>query len=156
MSKIIKLKPLIISIIVPLAVGGLSSLLSLGGFKEFESINKPAFTPPGVVFPFGWTILYILMGISCYLVYISNCTGKTTCLKAYAIQLGFNFFWSILFFGFKLYWFSFVWLIGLLISIGFMIYQFYFCNKKAAYLQIPYFLWVCFAGVLNLFVAFLN
>lgn len=156
MSKVIKLKELIISIVIPLAVGGISSLLSLNGFKQFESINKPAFTPPGFLFPVVWTILYILMGIGCYIVYVSNCKNKIDSLRVYALQLFFNFGWSILFFGFKLYWFAFVWLVALLVLIGLMIYQFYKCDKTAAYLQIPYFVWVAFAGILNVGVAILN
>lgn len=156
MSKIIKLKPLILSIIIPLAVGGLSSLLSLSGIKGFENLNKPAFTPPGAVFPIVWTILYILMGISCYLVYVSKCVNKPNALKIYALQLFLNFLWPIFFFGFKLYWFAFVILLALLLAIGLMIYRFYYCNKRAAYLQIPYFLWVAFAGVLNFSIALLN
>ncbi len=156
MCKTIKLKPLIISILIPLAVGGLSSLLSLNGFKEFESINKPAFTPPGILFPIVWTILYILMGISSYIIYMSKCENKSFLYKIYALQLGFNFLWSILFFSFKLYWFAFVWLIVLDILIAAMIYYFYGCKKSAGLLQIPYLLWVSFAGVLNFYIALLN
>ncbi len=156
MSKIIKLKPLILSIVIPLAVGGVASLLSLSGIKGFENLNKPAFTPPGAVFPIAWTILYILMGISCYIVYISKCANKTDALKIYALQLFLNFLWPIFFFGFKLYWFAFVILLALLLAIGFTIYRFYYCEKKAAYLMVPYFLWVLFAGILNFSIALLN
>ena len=156
MSKVIKLKELIISIAIPLAVGGLSSLLSMNGFKEFETIKKPAFTPPGIIFPIAWTILYILMGISFYLIYTGNCKNKYKALRVYFIQLFFNFLWSILFFSFKLYWLAFVWLIVLLGLIVVMVYRFYNCNKTAGLLQIPYLVWVAFAGVLNAFVAVLN
>ena len=156
MTKVIKLKQLVISILIPLLVGGLSSLLSLNGFKDFAKISKPAFTPPGILFPIVWTILYILMGISSYIIYNQNCKNKNLSLKVYALSLFFNFFWSILFFTLKLYTFSFIWLIALWVVIGVMIYMFYKCNSTAAYLQIPYFLWVSFAGVLNLFVALLN
>lgn len=156
MSKVIKLKELIISIVIPLLVGGLSSLFSMNGFKEFEAIRKPAFTPPGIVFPIAWTILYILMGIGSYLVYMSNCKDKYKALRVYSVQLFFNFLWSILFFSFKLYWLAFVWLIVLMVLIALMIYRFYNCNKTAGLFQIPYFLWVTFAGVLNAFVAVLN
>jgi len=156
MSKVIKLKELIISIVIPLAVGGISSLLSMNGFKEFETIPKPAFTPPGILFPIVWTILYILMGVSSYLVYNTSCKNKYKALRVYAIQLFFNFLWSILFFSFKLYWFSFIWLIVLWALIIVMIYRFYNCKKSAGILQIPYLLWVTFAGVLNAAVALLN
>lgn len=156
MSKVIKLKELIISIVIPLAVGGISSLFSMNGFKEFETIPKPAFTPPGILFPIVWTILYILMGVSSYLVYVASCKNKYKALRIYAVQLFFNFLWSILFFSFKLYWFSFVWLIVLWVLIIVMIYRFYNCKKSAGILQIPYLLWVTFAGILNAAVAILN
>lgn len=156
MSKVIKLKELIISIVIPLLVGGASSLFSLQGFKEFETIKKPAFTPPGIVFPIVWTILYILMGVSAYLIYNSNCKNKIKGLRVYGVSLFFNFLWSILFFSLKFYWFSFVWLMALWALIAVTIYRFYGCEKKAGLLQIPYFLWVSFAGILNAFVAVLN
>lgn len=156
MSKVIKLKELIVSIAIPLLVGGLSSLFSMNGFKEFEAIKKPSFTPPGILFPIVWTILYVLMGIGSYLVYNSNCKNKIKAFRVYSLSLFFNFLWSILFFSFKLYWFSFIWLIVLWVLIAVTIYRFYACNKTAGFLQIPYFLWVSFAGVLNAFVAVLN
>ena len=156
MSKTMKLKPLIISILIPLLVGGLSSLLSLNGFKSFETINKPSFTPPGIAFPIAWIILYILMGISSYIIYSSKCKERLLALKTYIIQLGFNFFWPILFFSFKLYWVAFVWLVALFVFIALMVYRFYKCEKSAGLLQLPYLAWVLFAGVLNLFVALMN
>lgn len=154
--KVIKLKPLLIAIAIPLIVGGLSALITSGSMQVFETINKPSFAPPGYLFPIVWTILYILMGISSYLVYMSDSRFKEPALKFYAIQLGFNFLWSIFFFNFKLYTFSFIWLVALFILIVIMIYFFYKVNKTAAYLQIPYLLWVAFAGILNLSIALLN
>lgn len=138
---------LIISILIPLAVGALSSLFS--GNMSYTAFNKPSFAPPPSLFPVVWTILYILMGISSYIIYSSNDSGKRAALTTYALQLVFNFFWSILFFGFSQYLFAFIWLIALIILIVIMIYQFYKISPLAAYLQIPYLLWCLFAAYLN-------
>ena len=128
---------LIISILIPLAVGSLSALFS-GNMSSYSMFEKPAFSPPGFIFPIVWTVLYILMGISSYLVYTSNSPYKPNALLLYGIQLFFNFFWSIIFFGLDLYLFAFIWLIALIFIIISMIKQFYIVSPTAAYLQIPY------------------
>lgn len=152
--KTINKSNLIISILIPLAVGTLSSLFS--GNMSYSAFNKPSFSPPGYLFPIVWTILYVLMGISSYMIYSSNDEGKRKALTTYTIQLIFNFFWSILFFGFSQYLFAFIWLIALIILIVIMIYQFYEILPLAAYLQIPYLLWCLFAAYLNYTIYTLN
>lgn len=142
---------LIIAILIPIAVGTLSALLS-GGMSTFSVINKPALSPPGFLFPIVWTILYILMGISSYMIYESDSPYKGRALEVYAIQLFFNFFWSIIFFGFHRYFLAFLWLIALIFFIIIMIYRFYRISPKAAYLQIPYLLWCLFAAYLNFMI----
>lgn len=153
-----KTKQLILAIAIPLAVGGLSSLISGGGMETFEMVNKPPLSPPGFLFPIVWTLLYILMGISSYLIYTSDAdsTMKSDVLKVYFIQLAVNFFWSILFFNFNWYLFSFVWLVLLWVLILLMIKKFLPISKVAAYLQIPYLVWVTFAGYLTLGIYLLN
>ncbi len=148
-------KQLIIAILIPLAVGGLSALLS-GNMSIYDTINKPALSPPGFLFPIVWTILYILMGISSYMIYISNDPEKENALFAYALQLGLNFFWSIIFFRFRLYFLAFVWLLAMILVISVMIYRFYKIKPLAAYLQIPYLAWCIFAAYLNFMVFLLN
>jgi len=118
--------------------------------------EKPAFSPPGFIFPIVWTVLYILMGISSYLVYTSNSPYKPNALLLYGIQLFFNFFWSIIFFGLDLYLFAFIWLIALIFIIISMIKQFYIVSPTAAYLQIPYLIWCIFAAYLNFYIFLLN
>jgi len=145
---------LIISILIPLAVGALSSLFS--GNMMNRTYTQPSFSPPGYLFPIVWTILYTLMGISSYLVYNSDSTLKTPALKIYALQLFFNFFWSILFFRFSLYGLAFLWLIVLIGLIGLMIYFFYQVRPVTAFLQIPYLLWCIFAAYLNYSIYMLN
>lgn len=145
---------LIISILIPLAAGSLSSLFS--GNMSYATFNKPSFSPPSYLFPIVWTILYILMGISSYIIYSSDDSRKEKALTAYALQLVFNFFWSIIFFGFSQYLLAFLWLIILIILIIIMIYRFYQISPLAAYLQIPYLLWCLFAAYLNYAVYTLN
>jgi len=145
----------IIAILIPVAVGMLSALFS-GNTTLYSTIQKPLLSPPGFIFPIVWTILYILMGISSYIIYESNNPYQKKALKTYAIQLFFNFLWSILFFRFSLYFFSFLWLLILIALIVKMIYQFYQINPISAYLQIPYLLWCIFAAYLNFMIYKLN
>ena len=156
--KKINWKTLIFCIVIPLLVGAISGFISMNGMKEFASINKPPLSPPGFLFPIVWTILYILMGISSYLVLTSDASqnDKRNALIIYGIQLFFNFFWSIFFFNFELYFFSFFWLLALWILIILNIIRFNKISKAASYLLIPYLLWVTFAAYLNLAIAILN
>lgn len=150
-------KKLIISILIPLAVGGLSALLTMGSMQEFATLNKPPLSPPGWLFPVVWTVLYILMGIASYLVSTSSKPYRSrTALTVYAIQLVFNFFWSIIFFNLEWYLFAFIWLVALWILIIITAVLFYRISKPAGYLMIPYILWVTFAAYLNLAIFILN
>ena len=154
----IKWKEVIISLIIPLAVGGVSGFLNRDSMKSFESLNQPPLSPPGWLFPVVWTILYTLMGIASYLIYTSYAPKgkKKNALTAYGVQLFFNFVWSFLFFNFGLYTFSFIWILILLALIILTAVLFSKISKPAAYLMIPYILWVSFAAYLNLGVAILN
>lgn len=147
-------KNLITAISIPLAVGGLSALLTGDGMQSFQTVNQPPLSPPAWLFPLVWTILYILMGIASYLVVRKE--GSSKALTLYAIQLIFNFFWSVWFFGFGWYLFSFLWLICLWVLILATLISFYRISKPAGYLLLPYLLWVTFAGYLNLGVYLAN
>lgn len=144
-----------ISILIPLAVGSLSSMLSGNAFS-YTALNKPDISPPAFIFPIVWTILYILMGISSYIIYSSDSPGKSKALTIYAVQLFFNFCWSIIFFRFSLYFVSFIWLLVLIFLIILMIKSFYKISPIAAYLQIPYLLWCIFAAFLNYLIFKMN
>lgn len=146
---------LIIFILIPLAAGSLSALLS-GNSAAYLALNKPPLSPPSFLFPIVWTILYILMGISSYIIYESETPEKNKALRLYFIQLFFNFLWSIFFFGFSMYLFAFLWLLVLIILIALMIYQFHKISPVAAYLQIPYLIWYLFAAYLNFMIYQLN
>ncbi len=154
---IIKWKKLLLCIAIPLGIGGLSALLTSGNMNLFDEINKPPLSPPGWLFPVVWTLLYILMGVSLYMVTekspLKNIKPQ---LISFGTQLFFNFFWSIIFFNFKAFLFAFGWLILLWVSIAVNIFLFYKTDKRAGLLQLPYLLWVSFAGYLNLSIYFLN
>lgn len=148
-------KTLVFCIALPLAVGGLSALLTRGGMEAFNSLNKPSLAPPGWLFPVAWTILYILMGIASYLVLTSG-QPNSAALNTYGLQLIFNFFWSIIFFNLEMYLFAFIWLVLLWLLILRTTVLFFRISKPAGYLMIPYLLWVAFAGYLNLSIYLLN
>lgn len=150
------LKTLIVSLLIPLAVGLLSGLISRSGIMSYAVLNKPPLSPPAQVFPIVWTILYLLMGVSAYMIYISGSPHTENALKYYALQLIFNFFWPILFFTFDLYFLAFIWLLILIVLIIKMIEAFYEINPLAAFLQIPYLIWCIFAAYLNLSIDLLN
>ena len=156
MIKSINLKKLIKCIAIPVAVGVLSALLTKNNMEVYKNINQPPLAPPSWLFPVVWSILFILMGISAYMISQSDAVEKSMALTVYGIQLAVNFFWSVIFFNMQAYTFAFVWLMFLWVLIILMIYKFYKINKTAAYLQIPYLLWVTFAAYLNLAIAILN
>lgn len=144
-----------ISLLFPLIIGISSAILTRDAMQTFEQISKPPLSPPGILFPIVWTILYLLMGLSFYLVWSSGGLTKRA-LFFYSAQLFFNFFWSIWFFGQGWYLFSFVWLLILWILILGTILSFYKINRIAAWLLLPYLLWVAFAGYLNFSIYLLN
>ena len=154
-----KIKPYVFGIAIALGVGGLSSLLTQDNMQIYEQINKPALAPPMILFPIVWGILFVLMGISSAIVYEKRETDKEAsqeALKVYALQLAVNFFWTIIFFNMQAYLFAFIWLIVLWVLIILMIIKFKKISPTAAYLQIPYLLWVTFAGYLTLMIYLLN
>lgn len=153
-----KLVTLVLAILLPLFIGALSGFIASDSSSIYESLVQPDFAPSGEVFPMVWTLLFLFMGISSYLVATSS-AGKNqvkSALKIYGFQLVLNFFWSIIFFNFGFYKLGFFWIVFMLIYIGKTIKAFYPISKKAAYLLVPYFLWVVFAGVLNLAIVILN
>lgn len=154
----IKLKPLIISILISLATGTIAGLITSSSQNTYSTIDTPFFAPPSFLFPIVWSILYLLMGISSYIIYTSNAkpSDKQAALTIYALSLVINFIWPILFFNSRLYLVSFIWLVALWIFILLTILAYSKISKVAAYLQIPYLLWVTFAGILNLAIVILN
>ena len=134
----INLKRLIIFILIPLLLGAFVGIISV-------SPNKVNSIIPAWIFPVVWTILYILMGVSSYIVYEKD--GSVS--KIYIIQLIFNLLWSFIFFSFRLYTLAFIWIIILFIMVIYMIIKFFKIDKLAGYLQIPYAIWLVVAAIIN-------
>ncbi len=151
-------KTYIIGILIPIGVGLLSAYLTRDSMDIYQSIVKPELAPPAIAFPVVWTILYILMGVGSVIIYNSNVNekDKSQALLLYGLQLAVNFLWSIIFFNQRAFLLSLVWLVLLWVLILGMIVNFGKINKTAALLQIPYLLWVTFAGYLNLMIYLLN
>ena len=152
-----KYKPYILSAVIALAVGALSSLLTRGNMNIYDDITVPPLAPPMAIFPWVWGILFILMGISSAMVYLRrDDADATSALQIYAIQLVVNFFWSIIFFNMRAFFFAFIWTMLLWTLIIIMIVQFRKVSKTAANLQYPYLIWVTFAAYLTLMIWLLN
>ncbi|MBQ6787462.1 MAG: tryptophan-rich sensory protein [Lachnospiraceae bacterium] len=154
-----KLKPYVISIAIALGVGGLSAFFTRENMDIYERIIRPTLAPPAILFPIVWTILYTLMGISSARIWLQKEEKPELVLDAllaYAVQLFLNFFWSLIFFNMQNFLFSLIWLVLLWVAIIIMIIRFYRVEPLAALLQIPYLLWVTFAGYLNFMIYQLN
>lgn len=152
-----KIKTYAVSIAVAEITGGVSALFTSMGMDAYKLVEKPTLTPPEIVFPIVWTILYALMGISAARIWMSPPTKERNHgLIIYAVQLLFNFFWSIFFFNLQAYGFSFFWLLALWALVLGMIIIFNKTDRLASLLQIPYLLWLTFAAYLNLMVWLLN
>lgn len=137
--KKIDYKEFIKYIAVPLVLGAIVGLITKNQSSNYDGIV------PGFVFPIVWSILYILMGISSYIV-----RDDKELMNIYKVNLGINILWPIIFFSLKLRVLAFFWILILILVVGYMIYRFYNKNKISAYLLIPYILWLVFASVLNL------
>ena len=150
-------KKLLVCLGIPLAVGGLSALLS-GGMGGYRELNQPPLAPPGWVFPVAWAVLYLLMGYASYRIITAGTDKRQTkqALIAYGIQLVLNFLWSPIFFGLEWRLTAFWILLLLWVAIYVTIRKFSRIDERAGDLLLPYILWVTFAGYLNLGVYFLN
>jgi len=148
---------LIICLIVPMLVGGISGVATVAGIKDwYVHLNKPFFNPPNYLFGPVWSILYLLMGVSLFMILQSKSITKKKAISIFFVQLFLNFWWSFLFFKFQLLGISLIEIVLMWLSILWMIIEFKKINKTAAYLQIPYLAWVTFASLLNLAIWYLN
>lgn len=140
------------------AVGVLAGLISRSGMQSYMMMTeKPPLTPPAIVFPIVWTILYALMGIGAARIYLAQeSPERNRGITVFIAQLIVNFFWPLFFFNLQAYGFAFFWLILLWVLVFYMIFTFYKTDKLAAWLQIPYLIWLTFAAYLNLGVWLLN
>ena len=136
------------------AVGG--GIVTYAGMPQYEAANHPFLTPPSWLFPVVWSLLFLLMAYSAAVIYDSGDSRLSKAIFVYALQLTMNFWWCVLFFGFGLYLFAFIWLLLLWAAVLVMIILFYRIHKTAGLLQIPYLLWLSFAAYLNWGIYLLN
>ena len=155
----IQWKPLAVSLGISLGVEALSGLLTSGSMDIYEKIYKPPLAPPGWIFPVVWTVLFILMGISAYLVYVKAKQNSGLWQQArsaffwYAAQLVINMGWSLIFFVLHAYLLAFAWLLLLWYLVFVTAFKFYKISPLAGKLLIPYLVWLTFAAYLNLAIA---
>ena len=148
----------IICILIPEIVGGISGFLTFNGIKSwYSTLHKPVFNPPNFLFGPVWTLLYLLMGVSLYMIWNQPAGQKRTrALLIFGVQLFLNFWWSIIFFNLKSPGIAMFEIVFLLISIIWMILAMKQVKPAAAWLQVPYLLWVAFASTLNAAIWILN
>ena len=146
-----QIRRLIICIALPLVTGALSGYIIKDDITGwYAQLQKPVFDPPNWLFAPVWTLLYILMGVSYFMIYeLKPDDTRAKALLAFYVQLGLNFFWSIIFFNMHRPAAALLEIALLWVSILLMIFLFRKLNPLAAYLQIPYLLWVSFATLLN-------
>ena len=156
--KKIHLGTLILCLAIPVLTGILSATITSSAMKAYASMNKPPLSPPAIVFPIAWTILYLMMGLALYLIVItpSDKNLKGTAVLLFTIQLIMNFMWSIIFFKWGQYLAAFIWLIIMLCILIICAFRFYDINRSSAYLLIPYIVWLIFASYLNMGSFILN
>ena len=154
-----KIKPYVISIALALGVGILAALMTRESMDIYQTIVTPPLSPPSILFPIVWTILYVLMGVSAAMIYKKRELQEDAVKKSlttYLLSLIANFVWCLIFFNVRAYLVAFIWLLLLLYLIIDTIVQYKKIDPLAAYLQIPYALWVTFAGYLNVAIWLLN
>ncbi len=145
-------------ILLPLAVGGLAAFFTQNSREFYASLEKPPFSPPGAVFPVVWTVLYLLIGIASYLIYRKGFEKDYVrdALKSYGISLALSFIWPLVFFRLELPFAAFWVLLLLWLFTGIATAKFYRISHPAGLFMLPYWLWITFAGYLNLAVWLLN
>ena len=148
--------PELVFILITLAAGGLSAIAVMKGMPFYEQLAKPPLTPPSAVFPIVWSILYLLMGIGAARVWKAHAPRRGTAIAVFGVQLVMNALWSVWFFALQALLFAFVWLIALILAIALMIRVFSGIDRPAAWMQVPYLLWCCFAAYLNFGIWILN
>lgn len=149
---------LIVSVLFPLSLGAFAGMFTAKTVPVwYAALNRPSFNPPGNLFGPVWTVLYILLGISLFLIWKQEKSKeRNLAILVFFIQLSLNFAWSFIFFYFNNIGLALAEILLLWVSIIAMLIQFYKIKPLAAYLNIPYLLWVSFASVLNASYYMLN
>ncbi len=152
----VKLKKLLFYLGATFLFGVIGALLGGGTSQIYKSINKPPFSPPGIVFPIVWSILYLFMGISAYFLSNERKTEISNLLKIYWLQLVLNALWPLVFWRMEAFWFAAIIIVALIVMVSTIILGTNKINKMSALLLVPYILWLLFALYLNIGIAVLN
>ena len=148
-------KSLLFNLFMPIALSFIVTML-IGDYSDFyNSLNKPI-NVPGSLFGIVWSVLYLLMGLSSYIVFEKNTTESKNAYYLYWISLFVNILWPVFFFGFKLILFSSIWLLLLIVLVIFVMKKYKRINNLSFYLLIPYLVWNLFALYLNVSIYILN
>jgi len=149
---------LIVSLLLPLGLGAIAGIFTSQAVPEwYATLSKPTFNPPNWIFGPVWTALYVLLGISLFIIWkLDVSRERNKAIVFFGIQLLLNFGWSFIFFYFQMIGLALIEIIVLWISILIMLIQFHKVKPLAAYLNIAYLLWVTFATILNAYYFFLN
>lgn len=154
--KIKGLPKLLLSIVICGGAGLIGSVFTFSAIPTwYANLNKPSFSPPNFIFGPVWTILYVLMGISLYLIWISR-KKVNVALFLFWIHLFFNASWSVIFFGLRNPFYGLINIVILWLLIVVVTYKFWKINVWAGLLLLPYFAWVSFATTLNYYIFILN
>jgi tryptophan-rich sensory protein len=142
---------LFISLALPLLLGAIAGMFTAEAIPGwYDLLNRPSFNPPNWIFGPVWITIYVLMGISFFLIWKqSESKKRSQAITIFLIQMGLNFAWSFIFFHFKIIGLALIEILFLWLSIILMLVKFYKINPIAAYLNLPYLLWVTFAVILN-------
>ena len=156
--KAVNIVKLLISIILPLSIGAIAGIFTAKSIPEwYATLNQPSFNPPNWIFGPVWTTLYLIMGISFFLIWkLESGRERNQAIVIFWVQMLLNFGWSFFFFYFNMIGLALIEILLLWITIVLMITRFYKLKPLAAYLNIPYLLWVSFATMLNAAYFFLN
>lgn len=149
-------KTLLLHLLLSLGTGGLAALCTMHAMPQYTQLRHPPLAPPGIVFPIVWSLLFLLMGISAFLIHTSESALRRTALTLYGVQLAVNFVWPLLFFLTRLFLLSALWLLLLWGLVVAMLLCFARVRPTAAWLQLPYLVWITFAGYLNFGIWLLN
>ncbi|MBR6668571.1 MAG: tryptophan-rich sensory protein [Clostridia bacterium] len=149
-------RSLVTLLLITLGAGAAVGFLTQQNSSFYETLAKPAFAPPGWLFPVAWTILYAAMATAMWLVLKAHGQDRYIMLGLYIAQLAVNLLWPYLFFIQKAFGLAFFWLVLLWMLVAIMLYQFFRESKTAGWLLIPYQGWLTFAAVLNFYIARLN
>jgi tryptophan-rich sensory protein len=154
----LKLIKFLVAQLISLAAGGIGSLATIPNIPTwYAALEKPFFNPPNWLFGPVWTLLYVLMGVSLYLVWVTPYKkSKQQAFVVFGVQLALNALWSLVFFGLHMPWAGVMVIVLLLAGIVATVKLFWPISKTAAYLLLPYVAWVSFATALNFAIALLN